>query len=250
MDNLFLPIIFNFMRAIKYLLLIVPFYWSSTFYSSAQTWFEVGLKGGPATTLVMNANLFDDVAYNHLITPTYFYGGKIGINFGLHNGIAFHGGVSKLRQKFENFYEVRNFDNRIIEAKSVDLAVLYHRTKESGYFEVGPRISLIKNPTRIDDNGASVDLTDNLYSSYYGIDLGFGAFVVGNDHLTLMTGFRFSYGITPLADDESVFAPQNSVYTSSKSVHVLTGMLSLELNYSLGYLVKRGCGQRTAWISF
>jgi hypothetical protein len=238
------------MRSLKHFLLIPALYFTTALSTNAQTWFEMGLKGGPAVTLLTNSNLFDDVAYNHRIAGTYFFGGKIGINFGPHNGIAFHGGMTRLHQKFENLYEVRTFDNRAIQVNLVDIGVLYHRTKESGYFEVGPRISLVKNPTRMDDGGNALNISEQLYSSYYGFDLGFGAFLIGNDHLTLMTGFRFSYGITPLSDNESLYAPENAIYATSKSVHVLTGMLCLELNYSLGYLVKRGCGQRTAFISF
>lgn len=240
----------QFMRTSARFLLTISLYCTTLLPSTAQTWFEVGIKGGPASTLMLNGNLFDDVAYNHLITPTYFMGGKIGINFGPHNGIAFHGGMTRLRQKFENFYEVRTFDERIIEANLVDIGVLYHRTKESGYFEVGPRISLVKNPSQTNDNGSAIDLTNDLYNSYYGIDIGFGAFLIGNDQLTLMTGFRFSYGVAPIADNETVFAPENAVYQTSKNVHVLTAMFCLELNYSLGYLVKKSCGRRTALIAF
>lgn len=251
MDILFFAVqIQQFMRTSARFILTISLYCTTILPSTAQTWFELGIKGGPASTLLLNGNLFDDVAYNHLLTPTYFMGGKIGINFGPHNGVAFHGGMTKLRQKFENFYETRTFDNRIIEARLIDFGVMYHRTKESGYFEVGPIISLVKNPTRLDDNEPALNLTDNLYSSYYGLDIGFGAFVVGNDHLTLMTGFRFSYGISPLGNNETLFAPENAIYQTSKSVHILTGMLCFELNYSLGYLVKKTCGRRTALISF
>jgi len=238
------------MRAITRFILITALYLTTTEKSGAQTWFEVGLKGGPATTFLLNGNLFDDVAYNHLLTPTYFVGGKIGINFGPHNGIAIHGGMTKLRQKFENFYEVRTFDERLIEGNLIDIGMLYHRTKDAGYFEVGPRISLVRNPTRIDDNGAALDISNSFYNSYYGLDLGFGAFLIGNDQLTLMTGFRFSYGIAQLADNAEALAPQGVIYETDKSVHVLSAMLCLELNYSLGYLVKKSCGRRAALISF
>lgn len=237
------------MHTITRFLLLTAFIFT-TAATHAQTWFEVGIKGGPATTLLMNGNLFDDVAYNHRLTPTYFAAGKIGINFGPHNGIAFHGGMTKMRQQFENFYEVRSFDERSIEGNLYDIGMLYHRTKESGYFEVGPRISLVKNPSLRNDGGTPIDISNNVYDSYFAMDLGFGAFLIGNDQLTLMTGFRFSYGIAPFAETESFIAPENAVYASDKSVHILTAMFCLELNYSLGYLVKRGCGQRTALISF
>lgn len=238
------------MRTITRFLLLTVLFFTTTQNTGAQTWFEVGLKGGPATTFLLNGNLFDDVAYNHLLTPTYFVGGKIGINFGPHNGIAFHGGMTKLRQKFENFYEIRTFDKRLIEGNLIDIGALYHRTKDAGYFEVGPRISLVRDAARIDDNGTPLDISENLYTSYYGLDLGFGAFLIGNDQLTLMTGFRFSYGIAQLADNATVFAPMGAMYETDKSVHVLSAMLCLELNYSLGYLVKKSCGRRAALISF
>lgn len=217
-----------------------------------QTWFELGIKGGPATTMLLSQNIFDDVRYDHVLTPTYFGAGKIGINFGEYNGIAFQGGISKLRQQFNNNYELKTFDERLVEADITEFAVFFHRTKESGYFEIGPRINLVKSPTSSDYGAvnANYNLSNDIYTSYYGADIGFGAYVIGNDHLTLMTGFRFSYGITPISDDERPFIPFNAIYQNEKNVHVLTAMLAIELNYSLGYLVRSTCGNRVTWISF
>lgn len=109
---------------------------------------------------------------------------------------------------------------------------------------------MVQNAAVYTNGSNPIDITDDVYPNYYGIDLGFGAFVIGNDQLTLMTGFRFSYGIGPLSNSERPFIPSAATYETSRSVHVLTGMLCIELNYSLGYLVKSTCGNRTTWISF
>ncbi|PHR43704.1 MAG: hypothetical protein COA32_15735 [Fluviicola sp.] len=218
--------------------------------ASAQTWFEVGLKGGPATTFLMNKNFLNDTQFNPKLTPTYFYGAKIGINFGEQNGIAIHAGGTKVQQKFINEYPNAPFDERKFASNLVEIGVLYHRTSNSGYFEVGPRISLVQSGELIDDGGARQDISDELIGTYYGMDLGFGSYVIGGDHLSLMMGLRFSYGITPIDLDERPIAPIQAQYGDSRSVNVFSAMLCIELNYSLGYLVRSTCGRRTSWISF
>lgn len=232
------------------LLLITFLIYFFTFNVNGQTWFEVGLKGGPATTFLMNKNFLNDTQFNPKLTPTYFYGAKIGINFGEQNGIAIHAGGTKVQQKFINEYPNAPFDERKFASNLVEIGVLYHRTSNSGYFEVGPRISLVQSGELIDDGGARQDISDELIGTYYGMDLGFGSYVIGGDHLSLMMGLRFSYGITPIDLDERPIAPIQAQYGDSRSVNVFSAMLCIELNYSLGYLVRSTCGRRTSWISF
>lgn len=217
---------------------------------NAQTWFEVGLKGGPATTFLVNKNFMNDTQFNPKLTPTYFYGAKIGINFGEQNGIAIHCGGTKVQQKFNNEYPLALFDERKFTSNLIEIGLLYHRTSNSGYFEVGPRISLVQSGELIDDGGSRQDISDDLIGTYYGMDLGFGSYVIGGDHLSLMMGLRFSYGIAPIAQDERPIAPIQAQYDDSRSVNVFSAMLCVELNYSLGYLVRSSCGRRTSWISF
>jgi hypothetical protein len=233
----------------KGILLLASIVVTSSF-TIAQTWFEVGLKGGPATTFLVNGNLLDDTQFNPKLTPTYFYGAKIGINFGEHDGIAFHVGMSEVRQDFANEYDLSFFDERRFSARVLDIGMLYHRTQSSGYFEVGPRISLVQNATLSDDGGEPFDIADQVNSAYYGMDLGFGSYVIGGDRLSLMMGLRFSYGISPIMEDERPLTPILVDYEERKSVHVFSAMLCFELNYSLGYLVRSTCGNRNTWISF
>lgn len=230
------------------LLLATAFTFSFTGFS--QTWFEVGLKGGPATTFLVNRNLMDDTQFNPRLTLSYFYGAKVGINFGEHDGIAFHVGMSEVRQDFVNEYDLSLFDERRFTSSVLDIGMLYHRTQESGYFEVGPRISLVQNASLADDGGDEYDITDQVNGAYYGMDLGFGSYVVGNERLSLMMGLRFSYGISPIMEDERPVTPVLVDYEDRRSVHVFSAMLCFELNYSLGYLVRSTCGNRNTWISF
>lgn len=217
---------------------------------NAQTWFEVGLKGGPATTFLVNKNFMNDTEFNPQLTPTYFYGAKIGINFGEQNGIAIHGGGTKVQQKFNNEYPTALFDERKFTSNLFEIGLLYHRTSNSGYFEVGPRISLVQSGELTDDGSNRQDISEELTGNYYGLDLGFGSYVIGGDHLSLMMGLRFSYGITAINEDERPIAPIQAQYEDSRSVNVFSAMLCIELNYSLGYLVRSSCGRRTSWISF
>jgi hypothetical protein len=234
----------------KLLQIIFFFFLSTVFTLNAQTWFEVGLKGGPATTFLVNKNFMNDTQFNPKLTPTYFFGAKVGINFGEHDGIAIHAGGTKVQQKFNNEYPLALFDERKFTSNLIEIGLLYHRTSNSGYFEVGPRISLVQNGELIDDGGTSQDISDELIGTYYGMDLGFGSYVIGGDRLSLMMGLRFSYGIAPINLDERPIAPIQAQYGDSRSVNIFSAMLCVELNYSLGYLVRSSCGRRTSWISF
>lgn len=217
---------------------------------SSQTWFEVGVKGGPAITFLTSNNVFDDSKYDHMIKPAYFFGGKLGVNFGEENGVSLQVGRTAIRQHFRNNYENRSFVERDFRAKVLDLGVLYHRTKDAGYFEIGPRMSLTQSAEMTDDNNTINDMTDELNSSYFGFDIGFGSFFMGNERLTLMTGFRLSYGISPIMSDDRHLGPIEASYTTANNVHLASAMFCLELNYSLGYLVRSNCGRRTTWLSF
>ena len=215
--------------------------------SHSQTWFETGLRGGPTFNLLTSKNVFDDNAYFHQINLSYFYGGKLGVNFGEHNGIAINIGQSFIKQGFTNTHENRSFDQLTYSAKTTDFGLLFHRTKESGYIELGPKASIVNSSDIKRDGLDKYSIKEETQNTIFGFDLGFGSYFIGSDRLTLMTGFRISYGFTPLLKDDRVLTPYAA---QAGNAHLFTAMLALELNYSLGYLVRSSCGKRTAWISF
>ena len=53
------------------------FIFTSTF---SQTWFDLGLKGGAGTSILINQNIWNDRDYNHRISPAHCFGIKAGIN--------------------------------------------------------------------------------------------------------------------------------------------------------------------------
>lgn len=218
---------------------------------TAQTWFELGLKGGPATTFLINGNIMDDAQYNHKVVPTYFAGFKVGVNFGEEHGVAFDLSTTAIRQKYNNEYDLSLFDERFIKGQTIDIGVLYHRTKASGYFEIGPQISLLQSASVQDDNGAAYSIINDINSNYFGATMGFGGYITGNETLSLMVGLRFSYGfkIFPENYDGAPLIAQLN-YDTPRATDVATVMLCFELNYSLGYLVRSSCGRRSSFISF
>lgn len=221
--------------------------------SYSQTWFELGLKGGPAATFLVNSNVLDDAQFNHKVVPTYFAGFKVGVNFGEEHGVALDLSTTAIRQKYSNDYELSSFDERLIKAQTIDIGLLYHRTKSSGYFEIGPQLSLVQSAYQIDDGSGEVDISNDVNGNYFGGTLGFGAYLLGNDVISLMTGLRFSYGVA--FSPETYDATNNATitepsYETPKSTHVATAMLCFELNYSLGYLVRSSCGRRSSFLSF
>ena len=97
--------------------------------SYSQTWFDLGLKGGFGTGIIMNNNIWEDPDYNHRLSPSYSFGGKIGFNFNDNHEITLDILLNKFQQNFlynqfdsatsHTFYKVSclsNFHQNFAEA--------------------------------------------------------------------------------------------------------------------------------------
>lgn len=217
--------------------------------TSAQVWFDLGLKGGPGTSFLINSDIFDDPKLSHKFTFSYFVGGKVGIHFGENNALTVNVTSTKIAQKLQNTHDNFNFDERIIRAQSVDFALFYRRIKGSSYFEIGPQFSLLKNQS-VKDDGEKNAISDNWADNFIGATVGFGGFILGGDRFSIIAGLQATYGFTNLFSTRYDPGLPIADQYSDASTMPFSAMLNIEFNYSLGYLVRSSCGKRTSFITF
>jgi hypothetical protein len=240
--------------------LLLPFFVFLCLNASSQTWFDLGLKGGVGSGFLLNKTLNDDGRFG--VTPgfNYFYGGKVGINFGEYVGITFDVDYGSYSYGFTQA-EVPGKTNTLtykykLAYNSVNLMPMIRYTKEASYVELGPQFSFVKNPIVEDEAYPTINqgLGDRLNNQLTGIVFGFGGHMIGNETISLMMGLRLNYVFSNLTSDvyENTpfpFSNYPSITASSKT-NPINIQLVFELNYSLGYFVKASCGKRTAFLTF
>ncbi len=219
-------------------------------------WFDAGLKAGVGPSLLYNQNIFDDDTYDHQLSTGYGVGAKLGIFYGLYNGVNFDIMLNQGVQKFRS--EVTStFTDHKVSWTSTDIAVLYRLQKEGIYVELGPMFSLIN---KVEQEGFGPADVSQYYSetNTSGV-FGFGGYLLGGGQFTLMFGIRAGYSFTDFINDEgqalqypraSVSVGDLTAYDSYKSTNPLFLQFMLEANFGLGYFAKTACSNRTAFFRF
>ena len=228
--------------------------------ANSQLWFDVGLKGGGGTGFLNNKNLTSDSRLSVNPGSNYFFGGKIGINYGYYLSIATdftYGNNSFSFNQAELFGSTTTYKYKI-GYSSFNVAPLLRYTKEASYIEFGPEFSLIQNASISDEATAKVDfdVKDKVNDKLKNLVFGFGGYIVGNEIVALQMGIRFHYSLSNLTSDTweaSRFPLEN--YTDLNggvSTNPFMVQLHLELNFSLGQIARSSskCGKRIAFLSF
>lgn len=228
--------------------------------ASAQLWFDVGLKGGGGSGFLFNKNISSDSRLSLNPGYNYFFGGKIGINYGYYISVATD--ITYGKQSFSfNQAELLGSSTTFrygIDYNSLNIAPLFRYTKEASYIEIGPEFSFIKNPTYTDEaiSPLSVDATAELNSKITQLVFGFGGYIVGNEIVALQMGLRLHYSLSNLTsyDFESSRFPLTNYPDLQAGVPSNPFMiqLHLELNFSLGQIARSTtkCGKRVAFLTF
>lgn len=214
-------------------------------------WFDAGLKAQYGATGFYNPAIGNYGDINYRIGTGYGFGGKIGINF-RYNGLALDVMYNKATQIFDN-----NANDQTVEFDwtTLDIYALYRHAKNLGYFEIGPKMSLVQS---VNDNieGNSVDRTDLYNKNYFSGVIGFGANLMGNDGaFSGILGLRFEYGLTDFVGSagQTANAPllNPDVYADGykKTAPAFAGVV-FELNWGIGYFAKAQCGARSKFIRF
>ncbi len=225
-------------------------------------WFDAGVKGGIGPSLLLNSNVFSDSYYDHKLSTGYGVGAKLGVFYGLYNGLTFEVMYQQQKQKMRFEPEGSDFADHTYTWTSTDLLVLYRLQKEGIYVELGPMFSL---GTKVEEDGTGRSDIDDLYvdNMTHGV-FGFGGYLLNNGQFTLMFGLRVGYGFTDLIENDNVSSiaantsfPSQEVYdqnpdeySSYKSTNPIFLQFMLEANFGIGYFAKTACSNRTAFFRF
>jgi hypothetical protein len=224
---------------------------------NAQTWFDLGLKGGFGAGFLINKTINTDSRFDVLPQRNYFYGGKVGVNFGEKIGFTIdvdYGAYAYgfTQAKVPGYDQSKTYKYKL-SYNSVNVLPTFRYTNEASYLELGYQFSILKNQL-IDDEISSNEPADILSKNAQQLVFGFGGYMLGNEVIALSMGLRFMYGISDLTADSYrnttfPFTKYNDI-SSHSDLNRLNTQLVLELNYSLGYIVRASCGRRTAFLSF
>lgn len=241
---------------------IITLAFCCAFFNAAQSqlWFDVGLKGGGGSGFLKNSHISQDSRLSINPGYNYFYGAKIGINYGYYVSVATD--ITYGKNSF-SFLQSGIMDSSLtykynISYNSLNIAPLFRFTKEASYIEIGPEFAMIKKPTYSDEatGVTNVDGTSFINTKLTNLVFGFGGYIVGNEVVALQMGLRMHYSLSNLTAPEweaSRFPLTNYPDLSSGvETNPFYVQLHLELNFSLGQLARSSskCGRRVAFLSF
>lgn len=227
----------------------------------AQAWVDVGLKGGVGAAQMINSNVWQDANIANKFGLGYSVGGKLGLNFNLKYQVTFDFMYSTHVQEFEfQPTGTSTLFSKNISYRSFDMPLLFRHNSDGGsFFEIGPQISLLSNFIE-DQNNIETDISSSFTGSQLGAVIGFGSFLVGSNNSYLVFGIRIHYGLQdiltaeggkntkspfPINNGERSFDDPNFEYDDYKITNQISGLIYLEFNYDLAYLVRSNC-KRTA----
>lgn len=233
----------------------------TTFSLNSQVWFDIGARGTVGSSFWINTNTYGSSALSPRIGVSWGAGARFGVNFGDGPGIVFEGLYGQhsagYKQQMDDgaggFYELK----RKSKMGLAEANVMFRWLKNSSYVEIGPSFAFPLNPTDTDELGLYEAPTTYFNKIMYGATFGVGGLIVGNEKVGLMLGLKVNYNFSDLISDsgqsndyQMVNPSNNWGFTEYKGTHPLTIQLAVEINYSLGYLVKARCGKRTYLLGF
>jgi len=230
-----------------------------TYASFCQTWFDIGVKTGVGAGFLLNQNINNDIRLD--LSPGFnsFVGGKVGVNFGEKFGVALDVDFGTYVLAFNQSKVPTKDQSKVYKLtfgyQSLNIMPTFRYTKEASYLELGPQFSFVKNQILEDESGLMSPsiATESINPNLTGVVFGFGGHMIGTDAIALMVGLRFNYrfsNFTSYTYEATSFPFTNYSDISASKTTQFNAQIILELNYSLGYIVKASCGRRTAFLSF
>lgn len=217
--------------------------------SHAQQWFDVAAKGSIGANILYNKNFFATNNITTLMGLGNSYGVSLGYNLSPQHKVSLEGLSSTFKQEFA--YDLR-FDhpNSELQLNNYDFLLLYRKSSDVSYLEVGPQYSLIHKTdvTYAPVTGKVQELESKNYlrSSYISMVVGFGGYYSLADNLTLEVGGRFKFGLNDVISDEgrSTGFPYGPLKETEDAPSIpIVAEFVVGLNFDLGYIANRSCGR-------
>ncbi len=220
--------------------------------SAQQLWFDCGVKAQFGGTGLVNQAISDSGSWNYDIATGLGFGGKLGINFEVH-GITIDALFGNASSSFEADGGSSNLN---VDWQYTDIYMLYRLSRYRGYFEIGPKMTMLREVENNKTNTAESNIVTDKYESngFSGV-LGFGTYLIGSDgRFSGIFGLRFEYGFSDLVmqsfgESEGLPVDTPNIYDNGyqKSVPLFAGLV-FEFNWGIGYYGKASCGQRGKFI--
>jgi len=225
-----------------------------SFVSNAQLWFDIGLKGGLGAGFLTHKTIAKDSRLSPAPGLNNFYGGKLGVNFGEKHSFTIDGSFGGNQYKFiqSGISDIKKNYEYKIDFTAINLQLLYKKTNDAQYFEIGPEIFMLRSVAIVDEASSIVPNQNALAKNVMGAVFGFGGYIIGNQTISLSMGLRFHYTFTDLTAESlmSTNFPLTNYpeITGHETSNLLSAQVLFELNYSLGQIAHASCGKRTAFI--
>lgn len=210
----------------------------------SQTWLEIGGKAMYGLTGFYNTNLVNDREHSYQMQSGLAYGGVVSINFADRHGINVEGLLSENKQQF-TLLTPKTITN--VEWDNLDLYLLYRAYSGGGFFEIGPKISMVNSVSQGVD-GMLEEVTTSYNDQYYSAAFGFGGFIAGSSFFTVKLGARFEYALSDFISDNGQDNNMPVVYKnyeSYKATHPFRASIGLAINFAVGGTGKAQCGRRS-----
>lgn len=223
----------------------------------AQSWADIGIKGGWGLNFLYNKNMLDD-DFTAKFSTGFSVGGKIGWNFDDSHELTFDVLYYQFNQSFK--YNVTDSSTnsspeygRQVSFSGMQFHLLYRHNNDGRYVEIGPSLTTVKKVTVTDDYLSPTLLTDlnGQMKSHVGITFGFGGYFIGTENFGITMGVRFNYAVADAVKDDGVTNfPAFKTYDTYTATHPLTAMLVMEMNLDFAYMAKAKCSNKRKLILF
>ncbi len=221
-------------------------------------WFDTGFKAMYGGSSILNSAVAEASSLDYTLTfgNSYSLGAKFGINRGF-NGLALEAYYTKGNASIQNLAEGEADLN--VDWTGLDFYTLFRNNANLGFFEIGPKFSLLSSFDRTTGDGSKRDLKEADAVNSLGISgvLSMGVLLLGNDRaFSGQIGLRFEYGFTDMIKEGAFrdsFEPFPDLTTEgveyAKSSPVFVGLV-FELNFGIGFYGISQCGGRPKLFGF
>lgn len=228
-------------------------------------WLDAGLKIQTGFTALYNssattANSLTNDQWDFALATGTKYGVKLGMNFN-YTGVSLDIMTGKLRGKYQ-FVDLAGgtLDREDeIEVSVTDIYLLFRNAKHKGYFEIGPKYSIINDVRGSDPVTGETTVLDDFYETgNLAAVLGFGTYILGPEdgRFSGILGFRLEYGFQDIvndagrvSDDFGTRQPVNYGGEAGTTNPIFAGIV-FELNWGIGGVGQARCGERSKFIWF
>jgi len=195
-------------------------------------WFNLEVKGGGGTSLLMNKNILND---NQINTGLQFYP-TYGIGLGSHITKDFAVQVEKCWTTFGQKYTYKNgFPKQNLNLTASEWGLFVRKTSESsGFIGLGFKTSHVSK--------ASIDSTSQSFKSNLAfINLEFGSPIWLTNIFDINLNLRMGYCLNDIVSNKNYQPGAYKIYNSYKPTSPLVLQLMVGFNWHIGYFATSNC---------